>query len=89
MNRFTYQIEPGCQPGTWQWQILDPRGQVWAYGARRDTKRQVEAMLKKSIARHNPKASPIRYGYNNTAPDGATRARQRGGLSAARTRRTS
>ncbi len=86
MSRFTYQLEPGGAEGTWQWQILDPRGDVWAYGARRDTKRNVEAMLKKIVARHNPRGRcPV--GFNNQDLEAEARSQRRGGASAARARR--
>jgi len=74
---YTYSIEPGQAPGTWQWEIRAPDGSTWAYGARRGTKRETASMIKKTIRRIT---GCVPAAYHNMNPEQADASRRRGQL---------
>jgi len=71
MTGFTYKIEKGTKRGVWEYEITNPDGSTYAYGARQSTKKDTVAMLKKCVDRLN-EIIPVslqklqygnRYGY--------------------------
>ena len=51
-KQYTLQIEPRID-GSVQWQILDPRGNPWAWGARIGTPDDAKRHLRKTLDRIN------------------------------------
>lgn len=50
---YILELEKGAYPDSWQWQILDPQGNVNAYGASRGKEKEVIDRISKDVKRLN------------------------------------
>jgi len=74
-KHFRYKIERGETNRTWVWEILTPKGEPLAWGARRSTKAETEAMLKKTCKRLD---GNVGWAPQNISIEAAKAYRERG-----------